>query len=102
MSDDIALLYASDGSRVRLRAAGEWVAREAARLEPLTRSIPGQALGAPSVEIDLTEVTRLDTLGAKLIDQIRGMLTAAGTRVEITTGDEAQRVLLAEIASHRL
>jgi phospholipid/cholesterol/gamma-HCH transport system permease protein len=102
VSDDTVLLYASDGSTVRLRAAGEWVAREAARLEPLTRSVPGQALGAPRVEIDLTGVTRIDTLGAKLIDQIRTMLTAAGTRVEITMGDDAQRVLLAEVASHRL
>jgi phospholipid/cholesterol/gamma-HCH transport system permease protein len=102
VSDDTALLYASKGSTVRLRAAGEWVAREAARLEPLTRSVPSQALGAPRVELDLTEVTRIDTLGAKLIDQIRAMLTAAGTRVEITTGDDAQRVLLAEVASHRL
>jgi phospholipid/cholesterol/gamma-HCH transport system permease protein len=101
-SDDTVLLYASDGSTVRLRAAGEWVAREAARLEPLTRSVPGQALGAPRVEIDLTKVTRIDTLGAKLIDQIRTMLTAAGTQVEITTGDDAQRVLLAEVACHRL
>ena len=100
MSDDTALSLATEGSTLRLRATGEWVAREAPRLEPLTEGIADKAKDASKIEFDLTGVTRLDTLGAMLLEQARGALEAKGIAVDVKTLDEAQRVLLEEVATH--
>jgi phospholipid/cholesterol/gamma-HCH transport system permease protein len=100
MGEETALSLATEGSIVRLRASGEWVAQEAARLEPLTAGVADKTANASRVEMDLTGVTRLDTLGAKLLDQTRASLAARGVDVELRTADEAQRVLLEEVAAH--
>jgi phospholipid/cholesterol/gamma-HCH transport system permease protein len=100
MSEESSLSLAGEGSSLRLRATGEWTAREAKRLEPLAAHVADQAAGASTVELDLSEVTRLDTLGAMLLDQARESLTAHGIKVELKTGDDKQRVLLDEVSSH--
>ena len=100
MSDETALSLANDGSTLRLKAAGEWIAQEAARLEPLTAGVAEKTGGASRVEIDLTGVTRLDTLGAMLLYQTRGALEAKGVKVDVLTGNDKQRILLEEVASH--
>ena len=100
MTEDTPLSLASEGSMLRLKATGEWVAREASRLEPLAGKVPQEIEGATKVEMDLTGVTRLDTLGAMLLDQARTSLQARGVAVDLTTADEAQRVLMEEVASY--
>jgi phospholipid/cholesterol/gamma-HCH transport system permease protein len=100
MTEDTPLSLASEGSTLRLKATGEWVAREASRLEPLAGKVPQEIEGATKVEMDLTGVTRLDTLGAMLLDQARASLQARGVAVDLTTADEAQRVLMEEVASY--
>jgi phospholipid/cholesterol/gamma-HCH transport system permease protein len=100
MSDETALSLAKDGSTLRLRAAGEWVAHEAPRLEPLTADVAEKTGGASRVEMDLTGVTRLDTLGAMLLFQTRGALEAKGVKVDVLTANDKQRILLEEVASH--
>jgi phospholipid/cholesterol/gamma-HCH transport system permease protein len=100
MSEESALSLATEGSTLRLRASGEWIAREAPRLEPLAGAVVDEAKGASKILMDLTGVTRLDTLGAMLIEQARDALEAKGIAVEVETADEAQRVLLDEIATH--
>jgi phospholipid/cholesterol/gamma-HCH transport system permease protein len=100
MSDDTALSLAGEGSALRLRATGEWVATEAHRLEPLTGAVTDKAAGASSIEFDLTGVTRLDTLGAMLIDRARQALTQQGATVELKTGSDAQRILIDEVAAN--
>lgn len=91
-----------DGRALRLAAAGEWVAREANRLERLTEEADGQLGGAglgqdARVELDLTGITRLDTVGARLLGGTRQRLEHQGVTVELRTGDEAQRTLMEEV-----
>src|SRR5689334_9721169 len=100
MSNDTALSLARDGSALRVRATGEWVATEAHRLEPLAGTVADKAAGFSSIEFDLTGVTRLDTLGAMLIDQARQSLSERGATVEVKTGSDAQRILLDEVAAN--
>ena len=100
MSDESALSIATEGSVLRVRATGEWIAQEASRLEPLTDGVADKIKGASRVELDLSGVTRLDTLGAVLIDQAREALEAKGAKVEVKPADEAQRVLLEEVSTH--
>jgi len=101
MNKNTALSVDSEGSLYRLRASGSWIAGEAPELEALTGSIAEQAAGAAKVEIDLTGVTRLDTLGAKVVDRTREDLVARGVHVDLRLADEAQRVLIEEVAAHR-
>jgi phospholipid/cholesterol/gamma-HCH transport system permease protein len=100
MTNDTALSVATEGTTLRVRASGEWIASEAARLEPLIRSALAEVEGASKVEIDLNGVTRLDTLGAKLLDQIRSDLARRGVEVELNPGDASHRILLDEVAAH--
>ncbi|MDQ0473027.1 MlaE family ABC transporter permease [Labrys wisconsinensis] len=99
MSEETDLSLASEGSTLRLRASGEWVAREAGRLEELTGEIAGKAKGAARVDMDISGVTRLDTLGAKLLGEVRERLAGAGSEVELRTADKAQRLLIDEVTA---
>ena len=102
MSDEAALRLAPDGQVLRLTATGGWIAQEASHLEELIAGLGDQPRGAARLELDLAGVSQLDTLGAKLLDDLRDHFTAAGLRVELRNASEAQRILLDEVATHRL
>lgn len=111
--EDTGLNVDRQGGVLRLTATGEWVAREARHLEALTAAVEEQAQGsaqgkapgkAPgegdtrSIELDIAGVTRLDTLGARLLDRTRQHLAQGGATVEVKGANEAQTTLLKEVA----
>jgi phospholipid/cholesterol/gamma-HCH transport system permease protein len=101
MSDEAALRLAPEGQVLRLTATGGWVADEASHLESLIATIDGEARGATRLELDLAGVSQLDTLGAKLLDDVRNRFVAAGLRVDLRNASEPQRVLIEEVATRR-
>ena len=88
------------GNALALCAAGPWTARFAPDLE----RIVGEAeklTGAPqTIFIDVSEVSKLDTFGAWLIERLRRSLTQEGTEAQIaglsanysTLVDEVRRI----------
>lgn len=87
------------GDAVLAALGGRWTADQAARVEGLAAEIA--AVGqAARVVIDLSEVSRLDTLGAWVLSRTRHDLAALGARAEFTGLAPEQRILLEEAAYH--
>ncbi len=79
------------GLRV-LRAAGEL---DVQVVPALLSAVPGLVAGAPSVVLDLTDVTFLDSSGVRLVDRLTRECGQAGAafRVVAPRGNRARRVL---------
>ncbi|HVG51154.1 MAG TPA: ABC transporter permease [Xanthobacteraceae bacterium] len=69
--------------RLELAAAGSWTVESAADLEPLVDAAVGQATGASAAAINMSDVERLDTFGAWLLERLVRGITTAGRGVDI-------------------
>jgi phospholipid/cholesterol/gamma-HCH transport system permease protein len=68
------------GAGVALRAAGEWTVHHAPALEKLVeRTERSRDGGRASLVIDVSQISRLDTFGAWLIERLRRALTRGDT-----------------------
>ncbi|WP_295844902.1 ABC transporter permease [Tardiphaga sp.] len=72
----------ASGDTLALRATGSWTARFAPALESLVLEAEKRG-GGPEISIDVSQVLKLDTFGAWLIERLRRSLTEAGAEARI-------------------
>jgi phospholipid/cholesterol/gamma-HCH transport system permease protein len=85
------------GGEVRAALSGRWTSEHAAMVETLAADILADS-GQHRVIIDLSGVTRLDTLGAWVLDRTRHDLGGQGLSADFINASPEQRILLDEIA----
>ncbi|MGA7806694.1 MlaE family ABC transporter permease [Bradyrhizobium sp.] len=83
MNSDPTLERIAQGSALALRAAGSWTAPFAARLEGIVAEAEKLAGSRPDISIDVSQVSKLDTFGAWLIERLRRSLTQGGIEADI-------------------
>ena len=88
---DAAIL---DGGRIGL--SGRWTADQGAAVEAAAERIAGSAAGTPLL-VDLSHVSRLDTLGAWVLERTRAEIEANGGRLAYAGAAPEHRILLGEV-----
>jgi len=83
VNGDPTLERIAKGSGLALCAAGPWIARFATELEQMVSAAEGLKGRAPNIFIDVSQVSRLDTFGAWLIERLRRNLTQGGAEAKI-------------------
>jgi phospholipid/cholesterol/gamma-HCH transport system permease protein len=83
VNGDPTLERIAQGNVLALRAAGPWTAPFAARLEGIVAEAEKLAGSRPNISIDVSQVSRLDTFGAWLIERLRRSLTQGGIEADI-------------------
>jgi len=73
----------AQGNALALRAAGAWTAPFAAALEKLVAEAEKLAGSKSDVEIDVSEISKLDTFGAWLIERLRRSFTQGDVEAKI-------------------
>ncbi|GBU19266.1 MULTISPECIES: MlaE family lipid ABC transporter permease subunit [Methylobacterium] len=84
-----------DAAGGRVALSGRWTADQGPAVEAAAAGIA--ALGSRPVEIDLRRLTRLDTLGAWVLERTRGEIEAGGGAVVYTGTTPEHRILLGEM-----
>jgi phospholipid/cholesterol/gamma-HCH transport system permease protein len=90
-------LLPPSGKPHRLRLSGEWTAAHAGALEDLVDKT-GKTLAGRNVTLDLNEVTRVDTVGAHLLDRLRQDIVDSGGTTAIEGARPEQSILIAAIS----
>jgi phospholipid/cholesterol/gamma-HCH transport system permease protein len=93
------------GNGLALCAAGSWTARFAASLEEIVGDAEKLKGSRPNIFIDVSQVSKLDTFGAWLIERLRRSLTQGGVEANIaglsanyaSLVDEVRRVKAAPV-----
>ena len=106
MNGDPTLERIARGNGLALSAAGPWIARYAAVLEAMVTDAVKLGGSRPNIFIDVSQISRLDTFGAWLIERLRRSLSQGGVEAKIaglsanysTLVDEVRRVKAAPIA----
>src|SRR6266536_4928626 len=80
---DPTLEQIAKGNGLALLAAGSWTARFAPVLEPMVADAEKLAGSRPNIFIDVSQVSKLDTFGAWLIERLRRSLTQGGIEAKI-------------------
>ena len=83
MSGDPTLERIAQGNGLALCAAGPWTARFAPDLERIVAEAEKLAGSRPNIFIDVSQVSKLDTFGAWLIERLRRSLTQGGVEAKI-------------------
>src|SRR5258708_22132675 len=105
VNGDPTLERIARGSGLALCAAGPWTARYAPVLEQIVTDAEKLTGSRPNIFIDVSQVSRLDTFGAWLIERLRRSLTQGGVEAKIaglsanysTLVDEVRRVKAAPV-----
>ncbi|HUZ33652.1 MAG TPA: MlaE family lipid ABC transporter permease subunit [Xanthobacteraceae bacterium] len=92
-----ALDATADGTNVALTATGAWTVERAAELERIVDAAARRYQAAPSIDIDLAKLERLDTFGAWLIERLKRTLIAAGATARIVGLSDSDRGLIEEL-----
>jgi len=71
------------GNGLALCAAGSWTAGFASRLEEIVADAEKLTGSRPNISIDVSQVSRLDTFGAWLIERLRRSLTQGNVEAKI-------------------
>ena len=87
-----------DGSRLTVTLAGAWTAETAGDMEPQVTRLLAEAGTPAAVSLDLSRVSRLDTLGGTLVRGIETGFGARGVPVDRSGLDGATATLYADIA----
>ena len=82
MSGDPTLERIAQGNGLALCAAGPWIARFAPDLERIVAEAEKLAGSRPNIFIDVSQVSKLDTFGAWLIERLRRSLTQGGVEAQ--------------------
>ena len=90
-------LLPPSGTPHRLRLSGEWTAAHAGALEDLVDKT-SKTLAGRNVTLDLNEVTRVDTVGAHLLDRLRQDIMDSGGATSIEGARPEQSILIAAIS----
>ena len=83
MNGDPTLERIARGNGLALCAAGSWTARFAPDLEALVSEAEKLTGSRPNIFIDASQVAKLDTFGAWLIERLRRSLTRNGVEAQI-------------------
>jgi phospholipid/cholesterol/gamma-HCH transport system permease protein len=83
VSGDPTLEQIARGNGLALCAAGSWTAPFAPRLETIVANAERLAGTRPNIFIDVSQISRLDTFGAWLIERLRRSLTRGGIEAQI-------------------
>jgi phospholipid/cholesterol/gamma-HCH transport system permease protein len=90
-------VFRDDAGRLSVALAGSWSAEKAPRVEALVSEIASRVSKGLPARLDLSAVTRLDTLGAFVLNRLKSQQEAAGHAVEIVSKQPEHAVLLAEV-----
>ena len=71
------------GDALELRPGGSWTAANVTTLESLSDAVTPQLDRSKSVNVDMTGVRELDTLGAWLLEKMSRRATSAGHRADV-------------------
>ncbi len=85
-----------------LVAGGEWTAEHASAVERAAIQARFDEGPPEKVAIDLSGLSRLDTMGALILTQIRFGLEANGAQVDFVNEKEAHRILLREVSARHV
>ena len=88
---------AIDAASGRVRLSGRWTADQGAAVERAGAAIATSGTHLPLL-VDLSEVVRLDTLGAWVLERTRAEIEAAGGRLAYAGARPEHRILLGEVA----
>ena len=83
MSGNPTLERIARGNALALCATGSWTARFAPMLERMVADAEKLSGTRPNIFIDASQVSKLDTFGAWLIERLRRSLTRGGVEGEI-------------------
>src|SRR4029077_19892615 len=83
MTGDPTLERIAKGNGLALCAAGPWIARFAPVLEQMVADAEKLGGSRPNIFIDVSQVDKLDTFGAWLIERLRRSLTQGDVEAEI-------------------
>nr|HEV8010680.1 ABC transporter permease [Bradyrhizobium sp.] len=83
MSGDPTLERIAQGNGLALCAAGSWTARFAPVLEKMVADAEKLTGSRPNIFIDVSQVSKLDTFGAWLIERLRRSLTQGDNETKI-------------------
>ena len=83
MNGDPTLERIAQGNGLALCAAGTWTARFAPVLEQMVADAEKLTGSRPNIFIDVSQVSKLDTFGAWLIERLRRSLTQGGVEAKI-------------------
>ncbi len=83
MSGDPTLQRIAQGNALALLAAGSWTARFAPDLERMVSDAEKLAGSRPNIFIDVSQISKLDTFGAWLIERLRRSLTQGDVEAKI-------------------
>src|SRR5665213_4254215 len=83
VNGDPTLERIARGNGLALCAAGAWTAHFAPVLEPMVADAEKLAGSRPNIFIDVSQVAKLDTFGAWLIERLRRSLTQGGVEAKI-------------------
>ena len=83
MTGDPTLERIAQGNGLALCAAGSWTARFAPVLEQMVADAEKLTGSRPNIFIDVSQVSKLDTFGAWLIERLRRSLTQGGVEAKI-------------------
>ncbi len=105
MNGDPTLERIARNDALALCAAGSWTARFAPLLEPIIADAEKLAGTRPDISIDVSQISKLDTFGAWLIERLRRSLTQGSVEPKIaglsanysSLVDEVRRVKAAPV-----
>jgi phospholipid/cholesterol/gamma-HCH transport system permease protein len=83
LNGDPTLERIARGNELALCAAGSWTARHAPALERMVADAEKLTGSRPNIFIDVSQVSKLDTFGAWLIERLRRSLTQGGVETRI-------------------
>ena len=82
-----------EGGELVCRLAGNWTTRRVALVDKTMRAIPARN-GFRSLVVDLSDVGRMDTAGAWLIERLVSTARANGIETSIEGHNDVSRILL--------
>ena len=82
-----------EGDVLTCRLAGNWTTRRVAAVDKAMRAIPTRN-GFRTLVVDLSEVGRMDTAGAWLIERLVSTARANGIETSIEGHNDVSRILL--------
>src|ERR1044071_6574276 len=83
VNGDPTLERIARGNGLALSAAGPWVPRYAAVLEAMVTDAEKLGGSRPNIFIGVSQISRLDTFGAWLIERLRRSLSQSGVEAQI-------------------
>ncbi|ODT52836.1 MAG: ABC transporter permease [Methylobacterium sp. SCN 67-24] len=91
-------VYRDEGGVLAVALTGNWSADRAPRLEALVAEIGERVAAVRQARLDLSAISRLDTLGAYLLARLKDVGETSGAKVELASRRPEHGVLLGEVA----